>query len=524
MSLTSYSFLLYIGALFALYYALPGKFRWQLLLIASYVFYAICDLRLMIFMVLTTAIVFYCGLLTGKTFEEQNTLFKDKSGEWLKENKKQYIALYTKKRRRVLIFALLANFGILAFFKYAGPLFTNILPTESFRGLNLLLPLGISFYTFQALGYIIDVYRGKYPPDKNIAKFALFVSFFPQIIQGPISRYDQLAPQLYEPHKFDYSGFKQGLYLIAWGFLKKLVVADRIAILVNAVLPNYTEFSGAEIGITVLFFVFQVYADFSGGIDITRGAAKCLGIDMVQNFERPMFAISISDYWRRWHITLGSWMKDYLLYPVTFSKGFARLNKWSRKHLGGYFGKIIPTCLAMALVFFVVGIWHGTGFKNLAFGFYNGGLIVIGILLSGPIKALREKHPKLTTDSSFVLKALAIIGTFALVFIGKYFAAASSFTHAVNLLKATFLTSDFSFITGAFFRTTVGYTSLMYVFFGLACLFTVEALQESGKNISELLNKRNIVLRWAVYIVVIMAILLFRVSSNDIGGFMYANF
>ena len=531
MSFVSLNFLIFIAIVFLLYFIVPSKYKWGVLLTASYAFYAFSDIKMMFLIILTTVSVFTAGILIDKINSKQQDLFKEKNNQWLKDNKKRYRELFTKQKRRILVVTLLFNFGILSYLKYFNFILDNINSALSkfsiaspVSQLNLLLPLGISFYTFQSLGYIIDVYRGKYPADRNIAKFALFVSFFPQIIQGPISRYDQLAHQLYEPHYFEYLNFKYGLQLILWGFFKKIIIADRAALLVNSVLPNYTQYAGFEIGFAILLFLIQVYADFSGGIDVARGVAQCFGIDMEQNFERPHFAVSISDYWKRWHITLGTWMKDYLLYSVTFSKWFSKFNKKSKKYLGNYFGRIIPVCVAMSLVFFVVGIWHGASWKYIAFGFYNGGLIVIGTLLSGPKQKLNKKYPTLTTEKNIFVRISAIIGVFFLVFIGKYFAAAASFTQALELLKSTFSVFNPSALLGSIYRETgFGSKNMIMLVLTVFIFFVVSLMQENGIRVRDFIARRNIVIRWAIYLIAIFTILCFSVE-NSMSGFIYQRF
>ena len=338
MSYISITFLAFVCVMFLLYFLLPKRMQWVVLLIGSYVFYIAAGWKFVPFLVLTTVTVFLVGLWLGKTNDSYKADLAARKESLTREEKTVLKNRYIRKKRWILASGLILNFGVLAFLKYFNffaenvtALFGKLHMDASVPQLELLLPLGISFYTFQAMGYLIDVYRGKYAPDRNLAKFALFVSFFPQIVQGPISRYDQLAHQLYAPHKFDYTRFKHGVELILWGYFKKLVIADRAAILTSYVLQNRADFAGLEIAVTVLVFMAQVYADFSGGMDISIGIAECCGIEMVQNFRRPHFAKSIAEYWRRWHITLGSWMKDYVLYPISLSKAFAKLGKKTRK-------------------------------------------------------------------------------------------------------------------------------------------------------------------------------------------------
>ncbi len=251
--------------------------------------------------------------------EPEKVLAKGKQLERLKTVKKWIVALVA-----------LGNFGLLFFFKYwnfSAEAINKLLPNGNLPVFELILPLGISFYMFQSIGYVIDVYRKKYPPEKNILKFALFVSFFPQMVQGPISRFDSLGKQLYRGNSFSYDSLKAGIELTLCGYLKKLLIADRAAILVNSVFQHYSEYDGGIILIGVVFYCIQLYCDFSGGIDITRGVAKMFGIELVENFKRPIFATSLSDFWRRWHISLGTWMKDYLFYPLSLSKPFIKLRK-----------------------------------------------------------------------------------------------------------------------------------------------------------------------------------------------------
>ena len=349
--------------------------------------------------------------------------------------------------------------------------------------------------------------------------------FRSQIVQGPIGRYDHLAHQLYEPHNFDYKQFKFGIQLLLWGLFKKLVVADRATVFISAVIPNYENHGGSVVGLAVLMFVLQVYADFSGGMDIARGVAQCMGIELELNFKRPNFAVSISDYWQRWHRTLGSWMRDYLLYSVALSKPFTKLNKWSRRKMGNYLGKLFPTCLAMTIVFFVVGIWHGPGWKNIAFGFYNGFWIVCGILLATPILNFRKKHPTIDINKP-LWRILAVLKTFVIVYIGKFFAAAPSFKVALKMMRKTFFSPSLLTDTAIFDNT--GFTSqeFIVVLCGVVVMFLVGLYQEiNGEgSLREGIAKKNIVIRWSLYFAIIFAILLFSAGAGAGGGFVYEQF
>ena len=278
MAFTSFNFLVFAAAAAAAYYITPIKGRWMTLLAASYAFYLISSPKTFIFIVLTTIVTFFGGRYIGRCNDAQKAYMAEHKEELSKEDKKAIKAAAQKKKRKMAALILVANFGVLAVLKYfksyvemAAAALGGFEPE-----LGILIPLGISFYTFQAAAYILDLYRGKISHDTNIAKFALFMSFFPQIIQGPIARYDRLANQLYEGHKFDYRNFTFGMQLILWGFFKKLIIADRVAVLVNQVFDNYTDYAGGVVFVALLFYTIQIYADFSGGIDIARGVAQMM--------------------------------------------------------------------------------------------------------------------------------------------------------------------------------------------------------------------------------------------------------
>ncbi|HOB20919.1 MAG TPA: MBOAT family O-acyltransferase, partial [Candidatus Atribacteria bacterium] len=237
--------------------------------------------------------------------------------------------------------------------------------------------MGISFYTFQTMGYIIDVYRGKHPAERNFFKLALFVSFFPQLIQGPISRFSDLAQTLYKEHSFDSRNISFGIQRILWGYFKKVVLADRILVAVNTLIKNPDTYQGAYVLIGMLFYAYQLYADFTGGIDITIGIAQVLGIEVKENFHRPYFSKNIVEYWRRWHITMGTWFRDYLFYPLSVSKPMLNISKHSRRLFGEALGKRIPVYLSTFIVWFATGIWHGASWNFIVWGLMNCVVILI---------------------------------------------------------------------------------------------------------------------------------------------------
>lgn len=362
------------------YFLVPKKVQWCFLLAASYAFYAIADYRYLFFIAVTTVTVWFTSLKVEKINAEQKQYIKAHKSELSKEEKQAYKDKMKKRRWRWLLLCLFLNIGILSVTKYTNFVISNI--NSLFRGavslqpVHILVPLGISFYTFQSLGYVIDVYRGKIDAQHNLLKFSLFVSFFPQLAQGPISRYGDLAPTLLAPHKFDRKSFSCGLMRIVWGYFKKVVIADRIVTGLTTITGN-SEYTGTYIVVATFFYAFQLYCDFTGGIDITIGIAEAMGIKVTENFKLPYFSKNIKEYWNRWHITMGSWFTDYIFYPISVCSPMLKLSKWARKHLPAGVGKRVPVYLACFVVWLATGIWHGAAWNFVAWGLTNYAVIMI---------------------------------------------------------------------------------------------------------------------------------------------------
>ncbi len=313
MLFTSYTFILFIAIVFLVYYIIPKKIQWMWLLLTSYIFYAYAGIHYLLFILFTTVTTYLIGNRIQKIHDKQSEYIKENKSTLSREDKKQYKATMKSKRWKWLLLCLFLNIGLLCVLKYTDFVIANINTILNHAGASkeltffkFILPMGISFYTFQTMGYIIDVYRGKYPPEKNICKLALFVSFFPQMVQGPISRFDDLSVSLFESHKVNWKTISFGLQRILFGYFKKLVIADRILVAVNAIIRNPEEKTGVYVLVGMVFYAIELYCDFTGGIDITIGIAEVLGIKVKENFERPFFSKSIEEYWRRWHITMGT--------------------------------------------------------------------------------------------------------------------------------------------------------------------------------------------------------------------------
>lgn len=536
MSIISFRFAFFLTITAIAYFIFPIKqYQWTVLLAASYVFYAFSNVKFFLFILLTTLTSYYAARLMDNIKEQQKKILAENKQIWDREQKKSYKSENEKHIRRIMIITLLFNFGILFLLKYmptliekSGNLFGFSAPT-----MRLLLPLGISFYTFQAMGYVIDVSRGEVRAEKNIAKLALFVSFFPQLIQGPISKYDQLAGQLYEEHRADFTRIKYGLELALWGLFKKLVIADRAAIVIQTVTAAPFSFTGTTLGFTVLLYALQLYADFSAGIDIARASAQILGIDMIQNFRQPYFATSLTDYWNRWHISLGAWMKNYVFYPIALSK---RANKITRSIKGSRFGQtkagahiavVLPGTVASLIVFLIVGVWHGSGWRYILYGLWNGGIIMMSILLKPCFEWVNQvlKVNPATPEH----RLFQIIRTFVLVCIGNITDLARGgrdcFVWVWRILTDQ---RPFAGRAEIFEELGLGAHDYNLLILCTLLLYIVGVIREQNPDtpLRELLDKRLFITRWLLIFLCIISILAFGIygPGYSAGEFAYMQF
>ncbi len=528
MTFNSLNFFIFFPIVAILYYVIPKKYQWIFLLTASYFFYLFANYKFAFFLISTTATTFYAANGIGKINNNQKATLVENKEVYSKEQIKDLKAICKKQKKQIVAAVLLVNFGILAFLKYfnflsksMNDLFGFFHASASMPTLKLLLPLGISFYTFQAMGYLIDVYRGKYEPEKNLAKLALFLSFFPQIMEGPIGRYNDLAKQLYQEHEFDYNNAKFGLQLMLWGYFKKVVIADRAGILVNTVYGNYPNYSGTQIALTAVVYAVQIYADFSGYIDIATGAAQFFGVRLAQNFNRPYFSKSVSEFWRRWHITLGSWFKDYLFYPLSLSKAGVKLGKFGRKHFSAAFARNTTAYFGLAVVWLTTGLWHGSDWHYVLYGVYYGALIMLSMQCKPVFQKINNKL-KIQTER-FGWKLFQVVRTFAIVCLGFILFRAENLNVAFSMMKSMLFMSKpavyTSLLNGDFTKTDA-----VFLVLTTGILFAVSWMQRK-KKLRETLSNKNVVLRWAVYCAATLSVIFLGVlASNDPSQFIYFQF
>lgn len=504
MSLVSNSFILFAGASVLVYYLAPARFQWMVLLLFSYIYYLTGGVRLTGYLLFST-IVTYVG------------------ARWIS-------ALYERGRsaaraKCVLIAALLLNLGMLCYLKYTGFLLENLnaLFGGDLRITTLALPLGISFYTFQSTGYLLDVYWKRIDAEKNPLKYGLFVSFFPQLMQGPIGRYSLLAHQLYEPHALKKENLIRGAERMLWGFFKKIVIADWAAVFADAIFDTPDLYQGVAF-FGALFYMIQLYADFSGAMDVVIGLSQMFGISLEENFRRPFFARSMAEFWHRWHITLGNWMKEYLFYPVSLSGWMSKISRWAKKKFGRKMGRTIPIALADVIVFLAVGIWHGAEWKYVVYGFYNGIIIGSSELLAGQYREWKKKLGISGKETWYV--AFAIIRTLFLTLTRMYFDRADSVSAALRMMKDTITSFHPSvLLTIPAGRDGLSFTpyALLIIAVGCVIVVIVEILQEKGIRIRESLAKLPLPATAAVYFILLLSIGLFG-STAAVKGFIYAQF
>ena len=527
MSFFSLIFLAFLAILVIVYFRIPKRFQWICLLIASYVFYLWGGKwQALIFLLTTTATVFLGGLAMDRI--QGGIRLPDNAD---KAAKKQAKEAAQKRKKRVMVLIIVINLFLLGLVKYAAFIITSVngllaegsaIPVPS-----IIVPLGISFYTFQSLGYIIDVYRGKVKADRNFFKFALFVSYFPQIVQGPISRYGQLAHQLYEEHSFDYKRVRFGAERMLWGFFKKIVIADRIAILVDHVFGNYAQngYAGLTVFIGVLLYSIQIYVDFASGMDIAIGISQIFGIEQVENFRQPFMAKSVADFWRRWHITLGAWMKEYVFYPIALSKPFNRMGKSLRKVFGTKAGKIIPTSIASFIVFLLVGVWHGASWNFVVYGVYQAIFVSTHTLFDGLYAKMRKGCH--VNEESVSWKIFQILRTVLIITIGRYLTRATSFTQAWDMWGATFKQfNPWVIFDGTLFNLGLSPANFVLMIVLIAVVFIVDFCHERGIRFRERIDRTDIVFRWFLYFVLLFGIIIFGIygPGYSAGNFIYQGY
>lgn len=488
MSYASIEFLIFVLVLVLIYYIFPKKHRYIVLLIGSLIFYYLFSGKYIIFILLSSVITYFSGKLIEK---------------------------YNDKRKLILTLSILLNLSFLLVLKYNnffGDIFRVVginIPYKKF-----ILPIGISYYTLETISYLTDIYRKRMKAETNYLKVLLFLVYFPQIVEGPIANYSRLSKTLFNTEKFNYDNFVSSFVLIAWGFIKKLVIADRAGIFVSKVFEN--NYGGMLLIIGVLLYTLQIYADFSGCIDIVSGVSELFGVKLDENFRRPFFSRSIQEFWRRWHITLGTWLKEYIFYPISLSKLNMKLNLKLRKMKSKYISRFIITAFPLFFVWFFNGMWHGASFKYVVYGLYYYVLMMIGILLEPVFKKIISIF-KINTEV-WSYKFFQALRTILIVCFGMFLFRVDSFKQMGLMIHSK--------ATASLFSLGLKKLDFALLMVGILVMLVVGVMQEFNINIRKELQKQNLLFKWLIYYIMIFSVIIFGIYGKgyDAASFIYGGF
>ena len=529
MSVISYIFIAFLICTLIIYYIMPGKFQWIVLLGASLVFYGYAGIKYLLLVVTEAMIVYLFSLRMQKSLDEQEILVKDADRRTARKIKNAEKA----KRKKYLVAALFIVITILVIFKALGFLIENIkrfVPVDRIQDipeLKLIAPLGISFYTFMIISYLVDLYNGRISAQRNFFKYLTYVMYFPHVTQGPIARYEEVGHQIWEQHRFHLDTVMNGVWLILWGAVKKVVIADRLSTFTAEIFGNVFDYRGSIFWFVGIAYSIQIYCDFSGCMDIMRGASESFGIVLGENFKRPYFSQTLPEFWRRWHISLGAFFREYVFYPVSTSNLFLKMNVKVRKYLGNALGKIFAASIPIMCVWILTGAWHGAKWNYIAWGVYHGILICMSTLFEHPIARLTAKL-KINTEC-ISWSVLRVIRTFILCVIGRLIFMGGGIGSSVWMIKSGII--HFSQVYDLAVGFGITERGWMVILFGCILLLAVSAAQEIRERmgltetIRGWLMRQNMWLKWCVMMAGVLVILVFGVYGSGTGvTFIYEQF
>ncbi len=524
MSYNSVSFFVFLLFFFCIYFLVPKgktKAKQAVILAGNLVFYRFAGLNRLAVLIGTSLIVYGTSRILEHIYAGYET---EKEGLKPKEQA-ALLARYKKRCRKWLYLALFVVVGILVYIK-VGKTFgwREVGKLKDFRLGSILVPLGISYYTFSSVGYLLDIYWRKAKCEHSYLKFLTCMTFFPHIVEGPIGHYDKIMGQFGSLPGYEDRRVCFGLQLLLWGTFKKIVVADRLALFTGTIFTAPGEFAGIEVFLAVTLGAIQLYADFSGCMDMVGGIAQVMGVSLEKNFNHPFFSRSAAEFWRRWHMTLGAWYKDYILMPIATSPRFMRLTVKVRERCGKRAGRIFSTAVPTAVVWILTGMWHGTGMSYLAWGLYWGTLIILSDALSPEIKKASD-FLHIQTESR-VFAVVQMVRTFFLFCIGRMFTAAGSLGGCVILWSRLFYEPRLGeILSGGLFKHGLDAPNFCVALLGILLMWSVSIFQER-MGIRERIASAPLVVRWPVYYGAILLILVFGMygSVYDASTFVYGEF
>lgn len=498
MNFNSIDFLIFFPIVAILYYVIPQKGKKYWLLLASYYFYMNWNPAYALLILASTVITYISGVVINKVGNSERTDVEKK-----------------KLKNLAVALSFISNIGILVYFKYTNFLIENINAiighfggAVQVRPLDILLPVGISFYTFQALGYTMDVYRGTIEAEKNFFTYALFVSFFPQLVAGPIERSSNLLRQLREEHKFSFENLREGLMIMVWGFFMKLVVADRIATVVDTVFSDLESYEGATFLVVMFLFMIEIYCDFAGYSTIAVGAAKVMGFELMENFNCPYLGQSINEYWARWHISMTSWFRDYVYIPLGGNRK-GKVRKW----------------LNVLIVFTLSGFWHGAAWNYVAWGVVSA---IIQMMGAGMMPIRTKLCEVFGLDrNTFSHKLYRIVGTDLIIMFTLVIFRSKTLVDAGYILQSFFTTwNPWVLLDGSLYQLGLSQKQFGAMMLSVAVLIVADVMKYNGKAPREWLMKQETWFRWLMLILGILAIALFGFwgYGYDASAFIYFQF
>lgn len=508
---TSLYLFVFLPVVLLAYQLTPKKFRWATLVLAGYVFFWLISRKLVLYLIGTTLFTHYIGIwiadLKVRCKVEAEGADRKKKAEIKKK--------YRGKEKAVLIFGVILLLTVLVYLKYYNFFAQNMNrvleaggSTILLQAKMLLLPIGISFYTLQAIGYMADVYWEKIPAQQHPGKVALFLGFFPQIMEGPISMYSQTTEVLWQGNSLKTENLSRGSVRILWGLFKKMIIADRLYVLVAAVFDHYENYSGVMIVVAAVAYTVQLYMEFSGSMDIIIGSGNLFGVSLPENFRRPFASRNAAEFWRRWHITLGTWFKNYVFYPVSVSRAAKKWNRFGKKHLGNYLTKLGVSALALFPVWLCNGLWHGPRWSYIFYGMYYFVILLLGIAL----EPVRKKWIQVLhiNEDGWYWRGMQILKTWVIIFVGELFFRANGLKAGIQMFRSIFHEFGVQKLwDGTLLTFGLDQADYLVIFMGCLIVAAVGMIQERKLLGENGIQRLALPVRWALYYGLIFSVIIF---------------
>ncbi len=527
MSYQSLNFILFTAVVLLLYYALGYKLQRWVLAAANITFFAVAGVKYIPFILSTTVVTYAAGAFMGRVYEQADAKLAVAADA---AEKKAIRNGAKKKAKAILLGALFIAIGLLVYSKYTTFILenvNNILTRYNMAQIdmfNVIMPIGVSFYTFMALSYILDVYWKRYKAEKNFLTYAVYLSYFPHVVQGPIDRFNEFKEQVKDGVALNYDNLCQGAQLAIWGFFKKLVIADRLGYIVNTLIDGYENFDGVFIIIGIIVYSIQIYADFSGCIDIVTGVSEMFGIRLRKNFNHPYFSKTMPEFWRRWHISLQEWFKDYVYYPVSASALTKKVKKFFKNKNMKRMEDLFASCFPVFVVWMITGIWHGAAWRFVAWGMFHAALLIGGRIFD-PVFEKLNKWLHIDTDN-FGWHFWQMLRTFLLCCFGRIFFRAGRLQMAFDLIRKMFTECNFGKLFDARIDSFgLSAKNMNIAILSVAILWIVDMMQER-MSIRKTLAKQNLVFRWVIILLGLLAVILYGMygPGYNASNFIYEQF